>query len=366
MRLGLFFAALCLAACSGKAASPTFHAEDNPAVLSEWGIVTVKGRKLVLGEGVLPYSLNTPLFTDYAHKLRTIWMPQGSANYCEGCVFDFPVGTVISKTFYYPEAEDKTVLKQKNLQPVTQSAGLNLQNNKLIETRLLVRRDGGWEPLSYIWNAEETEAELTRIGAIVKLALSHNGEEIPFNYVVPNINQCAGCHAPNNTTREISPIGPKPRHLNGTYKYANGVMNQLDKLVETGYLKNLPQEIPRSVVWNDVSETLDSRARAYLDTNCAHCHNPVGPADTSGLHLNSENESLPHLGICKNAVAAGGGTGGRKYDITPGSPDNSIMVYRMATRDPGAMMPELGRSLVHNEGVALMEDWISSMEKSCK
>jgi len=366
MRLCVFLAALWLTACGGKAASPTFHANDNPTVLNDWGVVNIKGGELQLGTGVVPYALNTPLFTDYAHKLRTIWMPADvSAAYRQGEVLDFPVGTIISKTFYYPEGEDGTVLKETDLQPVTQSKGLNLEAYKLIETRLLVRREAGWEPLSYIWNAEETEAKLTRIGAIVQLTLNDKGVETPFNYVVPNINQCAGCHAPNNTTRKLKPIGPKARHLNGSYRYADGPANQLDKLSEIGYLGNVPTARPQATIWDDDGASIDARARAYLDINCAHCHNPVGPADTSGLHLNPENESLPHLGICKNAVAAGGGTGGRIYDITPGRPDDSIMIYRMASRDPSAMMPELGRSLTHDAGVALIEAWISEMDSGC-
>lgn len=373
MRLRSRFAALIIGAallvgCSPKTISPTFFAQTNPALLSEWGVVNVVGGELVLGEDVLPYALNTPLFTDYAHKLRTIWMPQGlKASYREGDVLDFPIGTIISKTFYYPDSEEMAgVLKRSDTQPVTQLTGLNLEENRLIETRLLVRRDAGWEPLSYVWNADETQAKLTRIGAIVKLALNDDGIKTPFNYVVPNINQCAGCHAPNNTTRDISPIGPKPRHLNGDYAYADGTMNQLDKLTQIGYLGELPTTRPQNAIWTDTSESIDARARAYLDANCTHCHNPVGPADTSGLHLNPENDSLPHLGICKNAVAAGGGTGGRKYDIMPGDPDNSIMIYRMASRDPGKMMPELGRSLTHKEGVALLEAWISQMEPICE
>jgi len=118
MRLLTCLAVLILAACGGKTASPTFYETDNPALLSEWGVVNIKGSELRLGDGVLPYSLNTPLFTDYAHKLRTIWMPKGSAQYREGDVLDFPVGTVISKTFYYPAVEDEMVSKAKDLQPV--------------------------------------------------------------------------------------------------------------------------------------------------------------------------------------------------------------------------------------------------------
>jgi len=367
MRAGLFLAAFCLAACSGKADNPIFHAVDNPAALSEWGVVYIESGELKLGQDVLPYDLNTPLFTDYAHKLRTIWMPKGmSATYRQDDVLDFPVGTIISKTFYYPSNERDIVKRTSGLQPVTQKKGINTANRQLIETRLLVRRDVGWEPLSYLWNDAQTDAKLTRIGALKKLTLNHEGVSTGFSYLVPNINQCAGCHAPNNTTRELTPIGPKVRHINGTYNYADGAMNQLDKLASIGYLASAPDIRPKSVVWDDNEASLEDRARAYMDINCAHCHNPVGPADTSGLHLNLENESQPHLGICKNAVAAGSGTGGRQYDITPGEPDDSSLLYRMQTRDPSAMMPELGRSLVHDEGVILIAEWISGMETHCE
>ena len=366
MKIYVFLLALFITACSETANSPQFHAKDNSALLSDWGMVNVKNGQLELGQDVLPYSLNTPLFTDYAHKLRTIWMGERAAVYNDTDVLDFSVGTVISKTFYYPVDQAEGVIKTADLQPVTQKHGLKLASHILIETRLLVRRETGWEPLSYVWNEAQSQARLTRIGALKKLTLNEDGQMTEFSYLVPNINQCAGCHAPNNTSREIKPIGPKARHLNGDYKYADGAMNQLSKLTELGYLSGMPNTAPKAAIWNDKSFSLNDRARAYLEINCAHCHNPVGPADTSGLHLNPDNESQPHLGICKNAVAAGSGTGGRKYDITPGEPDNSIFLYRMETRDPSAMMPELGRSLVHDEGVKLIAYWISDMAGGCE
>jgi hypothetical protein len=112
MRAFLPAFALILAACGNEAATPTFHAEGRPAMLSEWGLVTTSGGQLVLSDGVEPYDLNTPLFTDHAGKLRTIWMPEGvTATYREGQVLDFPVGTVITKTFYYPVDDAGHVLR---------------------------------------------------------------------------------------------------------------------------------------------------------------------------------------------------------------------------------------------------------------
>jgi len=360
-----FFAGLIcffFVACSPKSSvpSPQFHAELNPQTLAEWGVVNVSNRRLNLGEKVIAYDLNTPLFSDYAHKFRTIWVPKGTtAHYSETDTFDFPVGTIISKTFYYP-ADGKAVLKSDEGDPVQ-----SLTNIRLLETRILVRREKGWDALPYVWNEAQTEARLKRVGAILPLTLSTHGEQTPFNYLVPNQNQCAGCHAFNNTTRELLPIGPKARHLNR--RYPGEAKNQLAVWTEAGFLSGVPESetVPKAADWLDMNQTVNGRARAYLDINCAHCHNTKGPADTSGLHYEPATEMGPHLGRCKTPVAAGGGTGDRPFDLVPGAPDQSIMLYRMETLDPGEMMPELGRALKHEEGVALLKDWIAEMDGGC-
>ena len=119
---------------------------------------------------------------------------------------------------------------------------------------------------------------------------------------------------------------------------------------------------PKLAIWNDSnSGTLHERAMAYLDVNCGHCHNPTGPANTSGLNLIAEQPADLNLGIKKAPVAAGKGSGGFSYSIEPGKPEESIMVYRMESTDPGAMMPELGRRLIHEEGVELIKKWIKEM-----
>jgi hypothetical protein len=69
------------------------------------------------------------------------------------------------------------------------------------------------------------------------------------------------------------------------------------------------------------------------------------------------------LGVNKPPVAAGRGSGGHKYDIVPGQPEASILYHRMASTDPGVMMPELGRQRVHEEALALIHDWIQAMEE---
>ena len=113
--------------------------------------------------------------------------------------------------------------------------------------------------------------------------------------------------------------------------------------------------------YNDTSAALDARARAYLDINCAHCHRREGPASTSGMYLQYQESSKTALGIYKTPVASGKGSGGYSYGILPGHSDRSIMVYRMLSKDPGAMMPETGRSLLHQEGIKLIREWIDAM-----
>lgn len=369
-RGGLIALVLAVAGCSAELepAQPAYISEGNPALLSDWGMMAANGRTLQLSDGVLPYDLNTALFTDYAHKQRTIWMPDGaSARYREGDVLDFPVGTVITKTFYYPTAGD-AVVRTLDRAAGWREDGLDLNQVRLMETRVLVHRDTGWVALPYVWNEDQTEARLARAGHVEMLSLvsENGGSTQDFPYVVPNANQCAGCHAVNNTTRAIQPIGPAPRHINRTYSYNGLEQNQLHVLLERGYLTGLEHvDSPSAVDYLDAHADLDRRARDYLDINCAHCHNPVGPADTSGLHLHASAPADVNLGLCKLPIAAGGGTGNRTYALTPGAPDESIMLYRMEITAPGAMMPELGRALVHDEGVDLIRDWIASLPGSC-
>jgi hypothetical protein len=121
-------------------------------------------------------------------------------------------------------------------------------------------------------------------------------------------------------------------------------------------------------VWNDPqSGSLNERALAYLDVNCGHCHSPQGPAHTTGLFLQKDQTDLRKLGLCKPPVAAGKGSGNRKFSIVAGKPDESILLYRMENEDPGVMMPELGRAIVHKEGIALIRAWILEMkEEGCE
>ena len=317
--------------------------------LSQYQFFKGKLADLMPNDRVIPYDLNSPLFSDYAQKARFVWMPEGtSAQYKREGVLDFPENTVLIKNFYY-EIDERDVSKGKNI----------------IETRLLIHRGAEWEAVGYIWNSDQSEAYLEIIGDIQEISwVDKSGSRQNINYIIPNKNQCKSCHLKG---KQQIPIGPKVQNLNRTFVYAEGEMHQLAKWASVGYLTGFDPAIKHSKVatWNDeMTGTLHDRAMAYLDINCGHCHNKEGSANTSGLHLLSDAKLDMALGIYKATVSAGAGTGGNTYSIVPGNPEESIMVYRMKSTNPGAMMPELGRTVVHHEGVGLISDWIVEMGKN--
>lgn len=365
---------LLLLSCSQTQQDVTLHAADAvPQQLSEWQLLTVSGQRLILNARAVPYDLNSSLFTDYAHKLRTVWVPPGAQiAYNAEQAFDFPVGTIISKTFFYPRASGAdagidTVLKEADAAQYFANGELDLEKVRLIETRLLVRHSDHWQALPYVWNDQQTDASLEITGDIKSLTLVAKGDAQAqaFAYVVPDKNQCAGCHETDHGSKQLLPIGPKTRHLHKASVYHAG-SDQLTVWREKLSLTGVPENISASANWqNSAAHTLDERARAYLDINCSHCHNPNGAADTSALLLNIQNSDALSMGVCKPPVAAGRGTGNRQYSIVPGNAEQSIMTFRMRSTKPGDMMPELGRSLAHTEGIALLSEWINALEGGC-
>jgi uncharacterized repeat protein (TIGR03806 family) len=371
--------AVCVAACAKAPEVRTFAPADYPERLSEWGIVTARGNALVMGADVLPYDLATPLFTDFAHKLRTVWMPPGTrAVFDDTTVFEMPVGTVLSKTFFYPRA-DRHSGAAHDAQPDTVAltedpgrdfvgAALNLGEVRLIETRLLVHQPDGWDALPYVWDEARGDAFLTIAGAYAKVdAIDADGRARAVDYIVPTRNECASCHASDHTSGALHPIGIAARHLAKDYEhYEDGPAPQLSTWVAHGYLDRAPEGIRANAIWRaGAHDGLEHRARSYLDINCGHCHSAVGAADTSGLHLDMATADARRLGVCKPPVAAGRGSGGHAYSIVPGNPGASILVYRLASDDPAVRMPELGRTTTHTDAVTLIERWIESLPGEC-
>jgi uncharacterized repeat protein (TIGR03806 family) len=220
----------------------------------------------------------------------------------------------------------------------------------------------GWTGYPYVWNIEQTDAILEIAGDRQKVSwIDKQGKSQKVNYLVPNFNMCKGCHVIDKT---FQPIGPKPRLLNCDNFYDGAHKNQLEKMLELDMIDEMPlfETIPATAEWGSEHYSLNDRARAYLDVNCAHCHNSKGSANTSGLFLEYHEKDVKKLGVFKPPIAAGRGSGRLDFNIVPGKPDESIFIFRMESTDPGILMPESGRKMVHKEGVILIRDWILSLE----
>jgi len=335
MKALLGAAALLAAALLGRPAGvndAAITAEGWPAHLSDYAFFTdLKAR--TPAPRLVRYTLETPLFSDYAEKERYLYLPADTeAKYDPDKPLDLPIGAALIKTFGY------------------QINGVF----KPLETRVLLHRATGWTPIPYVWNAEGTDADVKRAGTRIPVTFTDpSGEQHSISYAVPNQNQCKDCHG---LAGQVVPIGIKARYLNHA--------GQLEQLRAAGMLDRLPADAPKVARWDDTAAPLALRARAWLEINCAHCHNPQGAASNSGLFLELARTDPEQTGLFKRPTAAGRGAGTRTFDIVPGDPDASILLYRMQSTDPGIAMPELGRATVHKEGVALVRDWIESMPKS--
>lgn len=266
------------------------------------------------------YKLNTALFTDYAYKQRLIALPQGASMTYDGDGLPiFPDNTVIAKTFYYYNDERNPDL-----------------GKHIIETRILMKLNGEWQTGDYKWNEDATDAVLDPNGSEVPVAwVDATGTQNQITYKIPSNTDCFTCH---NNYNVITPIGPKLRTLNFDI---NG-SNQLQKLIDNNQLEGL--DAPTSVAvlpnWEDPSISLEARARAYLDMNCAHCHIPGGFCDTlSDLDLDYAT-TLDNSKIIE-----------RKF----------LIIARMNAYIPGFSMPYIGTVSNHTEGVDLVFEYLDTL-----
>lgn len=299
---------------------------------------------------VIPYEPASSLFTDYASKKRFIWMPTGvKASYvADNKIMDFPVGTVLIKTFYY------TTIQPGN-------------KTQIIETRLMIRKEDKWHFYEYLWNDEQTEANLVTgddflSGGTKTITFTKpSGEVITTDYRIPSDSECFACHKINEIG---TPIGVKPQNLNHNHQYGTTSKNILAKLVQQGYLDSYPSNIVSTVDYHDTTKSLDLRLRSYIDANCSHCHQDQARCYYRPIRFSFSQTNIDsNVGICLLADEPISGT--LTKVVSPGNYDKSIMHFRLSSNDESERMPLLGRTIVHDEGVALLEQWISSLTQTC-
>ncbi len=309
---------------------------------------------------VIPYEPASSLFSDYAHKKRFVWMPKGTkATYNgDGKVLELPVGSVLIKTFYYD-----------NVQPGN--------TTRIIETRLMIRKATGWIFADYVWNSEQTEAFFDLQGSFTPIAwLDENNVLKSTEYRIPSEAQCVICHKKREMVNgtEVTnfiPIGIKPQNLNWNYPYSTGSRNQLSRWIQLGYLNsnfNLPSTENTTVDYRDVTKSISQRARSYVDINCSHCHTNDRHCDYRPMRFAFNETGLPNgtgstnMGVCVDTQDMQGFPDDLNTIVKPGSTDRSMLYFRINTTNETFRMPLHGRTMLHDEGIELMGQWINSLQ----
>jgi len=298
-----------------------------PALLSQTGCFDAAD-PIVPAPGLIPYDINSRLWTDGASKRRWIALPEeATVDIDADGDFLFPPGTVLVKEFSY--------------------------DNVPHETRLLVHHfDGIWAGYSYEWREDGLDADLLPAGKVKVLSSGHT-----WNY--PSRAECLSCHT---DTASFS-LGPEVAQLNSEMLYPQTlrVANQLATLdgisIFTSGLPAAVANLPAYAGLDQTHHSVDYRTRSYLHSNCSGCHRP-GEVTQAPMDFRFSPQTAD-INACNVTPAFGDlGFTGAKI-ISPGNPDLSVLKLRDESRNPLIQMPPLGTAIVHNEWIALLESWIS-------
>ena len=322
---------------------------DSPRLLSQTlGFEDVAS--LRPSTGLLPYSVQSPLFSDGARKQRWLALPSGTkVGFSESGAWSYPEGTVFVKEF-------DMALDERHPDEL-----------RRLETRFLVAAaGGGFYGLSYVWNAQQTDAELRGDGHDEVLEIvGADGTLRAQKYSFPAQGDCVRCHS------EIAggALGPRTAELNGDFEYTDSAgepfaANQLATWGQLGLLDrpiggHPSADYPQLANLSDESQPVEKRIRSYWDSNCSMCHNAESPIPSWDARYST---TLEKQGVIGAESYAGPRSDGLRL-ITPGDPDRSLMVLRVASTDPRMRMPPLLRNAVDTEYLDLLRSWIAALPR---
>ena len=324
-----------------------------PRKLSESGLFAkVKGH--VVAPGVIPYSVNSQLWSDGAHKERFIALPgESKIEFSEGGGWKFPEETVLVKSF-----------------ALDLEAG-NPKSRKWIETRFLLFEQNEWVGYSYRWNESQTDAELVEAKGVdrafkIKDARAPGGtRQQTWHY--PSRAECMTCHS--RAAQFV--LGTTTVQMNREHDYAGVKANQLRTLAHIGVFNlksdkdgvaKLPKPPEKMVALPnpyDEAAPLDDRARSYLHANCSHCHVEAGGGNSAiTLRWNTKPEQMKLIGVAplhdKFGIADA-------LLVAPGAPERSVLMQRVLRIGQGGM-PPLAKSIVDEPAVKMLGEWIRSVK----
>lgn len=296
--------------------SPEVVAEFLPK-LSELNLFSGNMSDLKHNSRAFEYTLSTALFSDYSKKNRIIALPEGtSMAHINDGLPNFPDNSVMAKTFFYNKDDRDETL-----------------GRRIIETRVFIKINGEWKSGNYIWDEAQTDAVFTTESSQIPINYVDDiGDTRNIDYVIPSASDCIKCHSKGEF--DIMPIGPKLRSIN--------INNQIEELITANYLTGLidVSSISKLPKWDDNSYSVEERARAYFDMQCAHCHSEGGATeDISPLRLSYETA------LDASFIPQRGG----------------VILERTEFFGQGFSMPSLGTTMIHKEGFELMKTYIDSL-----
>ncbi len=304
-----------------------------PVLLADTGCVRADDPRVPI-DGFVPYDINLPFWTDGAIKQRYLALPPGKQIVVlANGDWDLPVGTVVQKTF--------------------------MLGTRMVETRFLVRRaeQPNWLAFTYEWNEQQTAAILAEKNRALKV-----GEQ---TWQVP-AEVCETCH----TADANFSLGIETAQMNRdfTYEATGRRANQVTTLAELGVLAGLPDRtpdaLPRFPDPNAADVPLEERARAYLHVNCSHCHRPSNHCPLTDLRYQTSFEMTRLCNQTEFTMKLGrdlGVEGARP--IVAGQPERSLVLLRMKSPPGPFRMPMWGSLVVHDQGVALLTEWVNSLNE---
>jgi uncharacterized repeat protein (TIGR03806 family) len=312
-----------------------------PERLSQTGVFR-ETRTLTPSRGLIPYELAVPFWSDGALKQRFAAIPKGTILFAPEGEWRFPAGSVFVKTFELPVDESDPAIKRR------------------LETRILVRdSSGGVYGIVYKWRPDGSDADLLTTGVNESIPIrTADGQIRQQDWYYPSREDCLMCH--NGTAGGV--LGVKTRQMNRDLTYPGGVTdNQLrawnhlglfTPALDEGAIGQLQKLAPS----DDLTRSLQDRARSYLDANCSQCHRPGGVVANFDARYDTP---LPAQQLLNGPVLFDQGID-RAHVITPHDVWRSVALMRVNTTDD-IRMPPVARQTIDRRGVALLTEWVQSL-----
>ena len=315
--------------------------EDPPQRLSQTGLYADPASHQVDAAN-RAYAPQYPLWSDGAAKRRWVYLPTGSRiDAAAPDAWKFPVGTRFWKEFSF--------------------------GGKRVETRLLWRSARGWDYATYLWDPKEADAALApKEGVKGHLDLGEGR-----SHAIPSVKDCRTCHENGgpevlgfNALQLSSDRDPGAPHAE---PLEPGMVTLADLLKE-GRLEGAPAAWATAPPRIPAATPRERAAVGYLAANCGNCHPGTSAAlarlgfDLTVPSRATAAKDLPWrataLDVPGKTSIQGAPEGGARRN-TPGAPDLSLLVHRMASRRPARQMPPLGSALPDSEALALIRAWIA-------